>query len=66
MTYQEKDIRYENGAYWVLETPNAFEVYRVGVTHSTRCATIGKSLGLARAIAEVDRRETLPPRNPYS
>ena len=55
----EADILYEtrNSLFWVTKTRKAFEVYKTGTTHSTRCATIGLSLGLGRAIAEADRRQ---------
>lgn len=45
------------GNFWVTKTKKAFEVYRVGVTHSIRCAVISLSFGLNRAIAEADRRQ---------
>ena len=54
---QESEIRYETQNFWVKETCTSFEVYEIGCTHSTRCAIIGKSLGLNRAIAECDRRQ---------
>ena len=55
----EANIIYENGKHWVMLNTknNAYEVYKTGITHSTRCAIIGKSLGLARAIAECNKRE---------
>lgn len=63
MSYQEKDIAFEKGDYWVLRVPygkkkGTYEVYKVGVTHSTRCGIIGfrDDEGLARAKAEVERR----------
>lgn len=62
MNYRESDIAYERGDYWVLRLPKdkGYEVYKVGITHSTRCAIIGfpGHIGLARAIAEIDRRTT--------
>jgi len=57
MNYKESDILYESKNYWVRGTENSYEVYKIGLTHSTRCAIIGKSLGLNRAIEECLRRE---------
>lgn len=62
MSYTEKDIAHENPTHWVLKTPKGhFEVYRKGLTHSTRCAYIGFSgrVGIQRARAEADRRHAL-------
>lgn len=61
-THDECDIKYENGEFWVLDVGDrGFEVYRSGITHSTRVASIGRGqspqLGLTRAIAEADRRQ---------
>ena len=59
---RESDIAYERGEYWVLRVgkDKGYEVYKNGITHSTRCAIIGfpDDVGLARAIAEIDRRTT--------
>jgi len=56
---KESNIVYEKSDYWALQTPKGyFEVYQVGITHSTRCAQIGYAgeEGLARVKAEIDRR----------
>ena len=57
---KESDIKYENGDYWVLQVKTGHEVYKNGVTHSTRCAQIGfgrdMAYSLRRAIGEADRR----------
>lgn len=60
----ERDIVYENGDYWVCRSGRGFkgfEVYRVGATHSVRCAVIDYDgqVGLDRAKAECDRRAAL-------
>jgi hypothetical protein len=57
---KEQDIAYEEGDYWVLRIPTGFEVYKNGITHSTRCARIGYKGddGLQRAIAEIKRRSS--------
>jgi hypothetical protein len=62
MAIKESDIAYEKGPFWVLDLKaKGFEVYKTGITHSTRCARIGYTgaNGLARAIAEIDRRLAL-------
>ena len=61
MVIRERDIAFERGDYWVLRVRTGFEVYRIGVTHSTRCAVIGfkGAEGMRRAIAEIDRRISL-------
>lgn len=60
MSYREQDIAYENPTHWVLRVKNGFEVYRIGITHSVRCAQIGYTgnEGLQRAIVIADRRHT--------
>jgi hypothetical protein len=53
------DIVIERSPYWVKRTAKGyFEIYRNGVTHSTRCAVIGFAgeEGLRRVNAEIDRR----------
>jgi hypothetical protein len=54
----EQQIVFEKGAYWVRRAAKGFEVYKVGVTHSRRCAIIGfeGQKGIDRAKAEIDRR----------
>lgn len=57
--YKESDIAYEKGPFWVLNIKaKGFEVYKTGISYSTRCAIIGYTgdKGLARAIAEIERR----------
>lgn len=51
-------IKHETDTHWVKEVPHGYEVYRIGVTHSTRCAQIGwkGKVGLAKAITECERR----------
>ncbi len=53
------NIKYENATHWVLSVKTGYEVYKTGVTHSTRCARIGwpnSDKGLNRAIIEADKR----------
>lgn len=55
------NIVYESksGKYYIVENKTGFEIYKNGVTHSTRCAIIGftGSNGLNKAIKEIERRE---------
>jgi hypothetical protein len=56
---KESDILYEIGKYWVTHCKTGHEVYKNGVTHSTRCAQIGFSdpeKSLSRAIDEANGR----------
>jgi len=58
---RESDILYENGKHWVTHYKGGYYVFKSGVTHSTRCATIGYKgkIGLDKAISEADRREAV-------
>jgi len=52
----ETDILYQRGAYWVLREPRCYRIMRDTSTHAIVIATVGRSYGLAYAIAECDRR----------
>jgi hypothetical protein len=54
-----KDIVFETDRYWVKRVPKGFEVYKTGITSSTRVAVIGYTgdKGLQRAKQEIERRE---------
>jgi hypothetical protein len=54
-----KDVVFETDHHWVKRVPKGFEVYKTGLTHSTRVAIIGYTgdKGLQRAKAEIERRE---------
>jgi len=56
---KEKDIMHETPNYWVLRIKTGFEVYKTGITHSTRCARIGfkGDVGLSKAITECNKRQ---------
>lgn len=56
-----QDIKYETENYWVAIVQSGFEVYKKGITHSTRCAQIGRlgERGKQRAITEANRRQAL-------
>lgn len=53
------DIVFETDRYWVKRVPKGYEVYKTGLTHSTRVAVIGYTgdKGLERAKQEIARRE---------
>lgn len=55
---KESDIVYEKQDYFVLKAKHGYEVYKCGLTHSTRCAIIGYTgeIGIRKAIAEIERR----------
>tara|TARA_R110000868_G_scaffold403056_1_gene679908 strand:- start:1329 stop:1535 length:207 start_codon:yes stop_codon:yes gene_type:complete len=55
---------YESGNYWVSPVTvgkiSGYAVYKAGITHSTRCATITLPTGaFERAKQECDRRASL-------
>ena len=54
-----ENIVFESGKYFVLKTKHGFEVYKSGITHSTRCATIGYKgeIGIDKAIREIQKRQ---------
>lgn len=54
-----KNIMYEGRNYWVLKIKDGFEVYRTGITHSTKVSQIGYTgeKGLNRAIIDCKNRE---------
>ena len=56
--YKEKDIVYEEGIYWVLKVKKGYEIYKIGITHSTRVASIGfeGEIGLSACKKEIKRR----------
>ena len=58
----EEVIAFETDQYWVKRVPKGFEVYKTGLTHSTRVAIIGYTgaVGLRRAKQEIERRQGAP------
>jgi hypothetical protein len=56
--YTEADIKHETAHFWVLDAGRkGFQVFQTGITHSTLVASIGRSIGLQRAIDEAECRE---------
>ncbi len=49
-------ILYDTGSHYIILVGKAYEVYRNQGCAAVKCATIGSSLGFARAKAEADRR----------
>jgi hypothetical protein len=59
MSYNLKDIVYEDGEYWVLKVHKGFEVYKTGVCYSKRVSQIGYTgaVGIECAVNEIERRK---------
>ena len=55
------NIVYESGNYWVTKSKTGFVIYKIGVTHSTKVATIGFTgdLGKEKYMNEILRRGLL-------
>lgn len=55
-SYKLSDIVYEDGDYWVLlnKDKSFYEVYKSGITHSTRCATISYTYGIDRVKTHIE------------
>lgn len=52
---KEKDIKHENGLYWVLDTKDTYTVMKNGITHSTSIQSFKCDIdGLSCAIAYCD------------
>jgi hypothetical protein len=52
---KERDIKHENGRFWVGDTRNSYTVYRGGPTHSTPDSSYARTPdGLSIAIARCD------------
>jgi len=55
MRYTEKQIKHENGKFWVLDTGKTYAVMQNGVTHSTSDSEYPRNKnGLSIAIARCD------------
>lgn len=55
---KEEDIVFELGDYWVSKEPNGYKVWKTGITHSTKVATVGHLgwYGLNLAILHARKR----------
>lgn len=58
MSYKISDIVYEEGRFFALPYECGYEVWENGVTHATKCATIGwkGKKGIERVKQEIVRR----------
>ena len=52
--YNIDNVVYENRDFWILSTPDYYELYKINCTHSTRVGIVSKKLGLQRAIQNID------------
>lgn len=53
--YKERDIKHENGNYWVLDTGNSYAVMQAGITHSVSDSEYARDAdGLSIAIYRCD------------
>lgn len=56
---KESDIVYELGPYWAMRAKKVgYDIFKTGITHSTRCAHIGfeGEAGLQKVKVEIARR----------
>jgi len=56
-----ENIVHETKHFWVLKVDGGYDIYRNGITCSTRCAQIGFTgeIGLHKAKLECERRELI-------
>lgn len=54
--HKMEDVVYEKGIYWVLKVKKEYEIYKIGITHSSRVASIGEALGIDKCKEEIERR----------
>lgn len=60
--YKEKDIKFEAGEFWVLDTGEAYNVMKRGVTHSVSDSIYARTLdGLSIAVARCKYLAKLKP-----
>lgn len=52
--YNTDDVVYEDKEFWILSTPDYYELYKIKCTHSKRIGIVSKKLGLKRAIQNID------------
>lgn len=52
--YNSKDIVYSIKDFWILNTLEHYEIYKISGTCSTRVGRISKKLGLNRAIQNLN------------
>lgn len=63
MSYNTKDVVFENKTHWILKTDSFYEIYKKQCTHSLRVGKVSLKLGLDRAIKNLEilhiRKEVL-------
>lgn len=52
--YNSKDIVYSSKDFWILNTPESYELYKINGTHSKRVGRVSKKLGLNKAIQKLN------------
>lgn len=52
--YNTSDIVYKDKDFWILDTLDNYELYKIGCTHSKRVGLVSKKLGLERAIQNLN------------
>lgn len=54
--YNLNDVVYEDFEFWILDDPkkSCYEIFKKGCTCSTRVGNVSKSLGLNRAIKNIN------------
>ena len=52
--YNSKDIVYSIKGFWILNTPESYEIYKINGTHSKRVGRVSKELGLNKAIQNLN------------
>lgn len=52
--YNSKDIVYSIKDFWILNTAEYYELYKINGTHSKRVGQVSKKLGLNKAIKNLN------------
>lgn len=52
--YNTSDIVYRDKDFWILDTLDNYELYKIGCTSSKRVGLVSKKLGLERAIQNLN------------
>lgn len=54
MTYNTKDVVFENKTHWILKTNSFYEIYKKQCTYSKRIGKVSLNLGLDIAIKNLE------------
>lgn len=52
--YNSKDIVYSIKDFWILNTPESYDIYKINGTTSKRVGQVSKKLGLNKAIKNLN------------